>query len=124
MGTPHAFLDLVEPSSDRLNPQIGLGALAQAVNFKVEKGEGLAGKVWESGAPLVIDNYDSWSGRVTAFERGAIRSVMGVPLLSGKRVTGVLGLAYDWNTGESFDSSSIVTTHPVRYRVDPRGPTE
>ena len=58
-------------------------------------GEGLAGRVWESGEPLVIEDYDSWEGRQDTFPRGRIRALVGVPLLSGTEVIGTLGVARD-----------------------------
>ena len=46
--------------------------------------------MWQSGEPLVVNDYDSWEGRVPdADYDGTIRAVIGVPLKSGAQVIGV-----------------------------------
>ncbi len=107
LGTPHCYLDLIEPGTSRLKPKVGRGALSQSLQFEVQPGEGVAGTVWQTGRPLVIDDYDAWSGRIQGYSYNTLRTVMGVPLLSNSQVIGVLGLAYDWTTDRVFGQQSI-----------------
>jgi len=59
--------------------------------------------VWVSGEPVVVNDYDTWEGRVpNAKYDGFIRAVIGVPLTSGGKVIGVLGMAYDESSDRTF----------------------
>jgi two-component sensor histidine kinase len=107
LGTPHCYLDLIEPGTSRLKPKVGRGALRQSLEFEVQPGEGVAGTVWQTGRPLVIDDYDAWPGRIQGYNYHILRTVIGVPLLSDSQVMGVLGLAYDWTTDQAFGQQSI-----------------
>jgi len=54
-------------------------------------GEGAAGIAAETGQPLLIDDYRTWSGRAAAYEtEQPFRAVATVPLLWQGRVTGVI----------------------------------
>lgn len=57
-------------------------------------GEGVNGRVFQTGEPLAVDDYDSWDGRIPDFDRGLTKSVIGVPLRIGGRVFGVFGVNY------------------------------
>ena len=70
-------------------------------------GEGVAGRVWQSGAPLVVEDYDSWEGRMDDFPRGRIRALVGVPLLSGADTVGTLGVARDSSDERPFEESEV-----------------
>jgi diguanylate cyclase (GGDEF)-like protein len=53
----------------------------------------MAGRVIETGRPMLVEDYDTWEGRSAQFPDGRIHAVVGVPLISSGRVTGVIGLA-------------------------------
>jgi PAS domain S-box-containing protein len=80
-GTPDALLYLVERAGQRLVARQGSGRFAAAAGERVREGEGLAGEVWRTGAPLVLAG-DARAG-----------AVLGVPLLSDGAVVGVLAAA-------------------------------
>jgi PAS domain S-box-containing protein len=107
VGTESGFLDLVEPGTQRLKPQVGLGALVDSLKYESQPGQGLAGVVWQSGQPMVVDDYESWSRRMPDFAPGKLSSVAGVPLISGGRVVGVLGLAYSPPSTRSFGLDAL-----------------
>ncbi len=107
VGTPHGYLYLVEAGETELTVKIGTGILSQQVGFSVRLGEGLAGKVWQTGQPLVVDDYDAWPGRSPSFAYNLIRAVAGVPLKSGSRFVGVLGLVYDTAAGRTFSGDEV-----------------
>lgn len=92
IGTPRGYVCLAEPDSDHMVVRVGIGASTEHVGYKLRRGEGLAGRVWETGRPLVIADYASWPHRVGApSER--IEAALGVPLLSKGTVIGVIGVA-------------------------------
>ncbi len=118
IGAPHGFIYLVEPfesAQDRpddavsrvLECKVGVGVFAQTIDFRLKRGEGLAGKIWQTRQPLVIGNYDAWEGRSPHFEYGAVGAVVGAPLESGSQVVGVIGMAYDCESGRTFGDEEV-----------------
>ena len=80
MNASSGYLDVVDSASGRLVPQVGFGALAESLQHPAQTGEGVAGTVWQTGQPLVIDRYDEWQGRIGSFSRSKIGAIIGVPL--------------------------------------------
>ena len=111
LGTEHGYIYLVEPSIDgqeaELERKVGIGVFSGLMAQRLQPGEGLAGKVWQSGQPMVIDNYDTWSERSPNFPHDMIRAVMGVPLRSGADVMGVIGIAHSHDIGQTFDHEEM-----------------
>ena len=107
LNAPHGFIYLLEPGESELECRVGVGALSQSVGSRRRPGEGLAGKIWQTGRPLVVDDYDTWSGRVDTFQRGLMRAIMGVPLKSGTQVVGAIGLAYGTELNRAFGAEEV-----------------
>jgi len=106
LGTPHGYLDILGESGE-LEPVVGVGELEAALKFKVVKGEGVAGTVWQTGKPLVIDDYDNWSGRIAKFPEASIRAIVGMPILLQEQVIGVIGIARGAEKGASFTEDDV-----------------
>ncbi|MCK9375610.1 MAG: response regulator [Syntrophobacterales bacterium] len=104
LGTPHGFIYLLDPQKMVLECRVGLGIFAGVIGSTLRLGQGLSGKVWETGQSLLIEDYQDWGERAADLDLDyrAIRVVMGVPLKSGSQVTGVLGLACHRETGQTF----------------------
>ena len=66
----------------------------------LELGEGVAGRVAETGEPLNIADYKEWSGRAQVYDDSHFRRVLGVPLKIGNRVIGVISITDDEKTGQ------------------------
>jgi len=94
IDTPNGFIYLVEPDGKNLKLRVGLGANSSDSGLMLRLGEGLAGKIWKTGQPLVVQNYHQWVGRSRQFEKSEIRAIAGVPLTSGSQCIGVLGVSY------------------------------
>lgn len=107
LDTRHGYVYLVSPDGNEIECKVGVGIFGRYVGTRLKVGEGLAGKVWQTGQPLVIDNYDAWPGRSPGFARRVIGSVIGVPLKSGPRVVGVIGIAYDSGSSRRFGDDKI-----------------
>jgi diguanylate cyclase (GGDEF)-like protein/PAS domain S-box-containing protein len=107
IGTESGFLDLVDPETNQLQPRIGLGMLVESLQHINQPGEGIAGTVWQTGKPLVINDYDHWEDRVKDFSTNRLGAIIGVPLLSENEVLGVLGLAYDIQSGKTFGKETV-----------------
>ena len=106
IGSNSGHLDIVD-SSGKLIPQVGFGLLEESLQHAVEPGEGIAGIVWQTGEPLVVNDYDGWNSRIGDFSKNKLGAVIGVPLFSGETVLGVLGLAYPWGSNQTFTTESV-----------------
>ncbi len=104
LGTPHGFIYLVNPEKMVLECRVGVGIFSGVLGSTLGLGQGLSGKIWQTGQPLFIEDYQDWAERAANLELdyGAIGIVMGVPLKSGLQTTGVLGLACHRDTGQIF----------------------
>lgn len=99
VGTEHGYVFLLtssrtDPTQEEMIMRIGVGAYNGFKGTRANLGVGLAGTVWQTGEPLVVDDYRTWEGRLALSSRDILRAVTGVPLRSGDRTVGVLGLAY------------------------------
>ena len=106
VGTPNGYICLIEPDSGEMVLRVGTGAYTGLVGLRMLKGEGLSGRVWETGDPLAIPDYSRWEGRVPQIAADAFRAVLGVPLVSGGEVSGVIGLAFS-EPGREFSEDEV-----------------
>jgi two-component sensor histidine kinase len=87
-------LFLYQPDRDLLEwtvpPDFGF-----PVDIVLRRGEGLAGKVWETGSSIVIDDYSRWEGRSKAAENLPIAAIVGAPVRWGDDFLGVLVVLSD-----------------------------
>jgi two-component system sensor histidine kinase/response regulator len=107
LNAPHGFIYLLEPGATEMECKVGVGVLSRAIGNRRKPGEGLTGKVWQTGQPLAIDHYDTWPGRTDAFGLGLMRAIMGVPLKSDQQVVGVIGLAYGPESQRAFGAEEV-----------------
>ncbi|HEY5483611.1 MAG TPA: GAF domain-containing protein, partial [Propionibacteriaceae bacterium] len=106
-GTPNGYLYLVEPDGEHLRLGVGLGVMTSLVDLRLGRGEGMGGRVWASGMPVLVDDYEGWSRRLPGLEHlGRLGSVVGVPLTAGSEVIGVIGLAAG-ESGRRFDDTDV-----------------
>ncbi|MEJ5357923.1 MAG: PAS domain S-box protein [Desulfobacterales bacterium] len=90
-GTAHGFIYLRDGPA--LVMRVGMGFFKSQIGLRVAPGEGLGGRVWQSRAPLVVDDYRGWEGRLPAKVFDEVRSIAGIPLRYRDGVEGVIGLA-------------------------------
>src|SRR5581483_4253895 len=62
------------------------------VDYRLRIGEGMAGRVAETGEPMIIPNYSTWEGRSAQYEGEPLGQMLGVPLKWQERVLGVINL--------------------------------
>lgn len=106
-GTSNGYLYLVDPDGEHLRLTVGVGVLADVRDIVLARGEGVGGRVWASGAPVLVDDYDGWTERAPGFEHvGRLGGVIGVPLTAGSEVIGVIGLAAG-DSGRRFDDTDV-----------------
>jgi signal transduction histidine kinase/DNA-binding response OmpR family regulator len=107
LGTPHGFIFLLEPGEGEIEQEIGVGLFAAAVGYRLKPGEGVSGRVWQTGKPLVVADYDAWEDRSPGFGYNLVKAVMAVPLTSGDRVVGTIGLAYSAESDRTFGNEEV-----------------
>jgi PAS domain S-box-containing protein len=93
VGTPHGFIYLIKEDEAVLECKVGVGIFSHSIGLCLQKGEGVAGQVWQAEEPLAVDDYDAWAGRAPNFDYDVVCAAMGAPLKSGAQVVGVIGLA-------------------------------
>ena len=91
VGTPDAYLYL--PDGDDLVVRFGIGQFGPQVGYRLGRGSGLAGRVFETGEALAVEDYQAWTGRRRDLDGRPFHAVVGVPLRAGAQVVGVIGLA-------------------------------
>ncbi len=93
-GTSNGYIYLVNEAKTKLVVRVGIGVFKEHIGFELDKGNGMAGRVWKSGKPLTIDDYNKWAGRSKVFPQSVFHAVVGVPLFSSSECTGVIALAH------------------------------
>jgi signal transduction histidine kinase/DNA-binding response OmpR family regulator/HPt (histidine-containing phosphotransfer) domain-containing protein/PAS domain-containing protein len=107
LGTRHGFMFLLEPGEEEIEQKVGVGTFAQAIGYRLKRGKGVSGRVWESGEPLVVPDYDAWEHRAPDFEYGQVKTVIAVPLKSEQKVIGTIGMAYDAGSDRTFGEEEV-----------------
>jgi len=81
---------LVDPDRTSLRLAITHGYMDTFQGVAVKMGEGLAGRVFQSGQPQVVNDYQHWEGKTPPFSHdGRYTAMLAVPL---RWETGVLGV--------------------------------
>ncbi|HXV97534.1 MAG TPA: PAS domain S-box protein, partial [Anaerolineae bacterium] len=107
LGAVHGYISLVEPGAEQIEIKVGVGYYSQYIGYVSKQGEGLTGKVWQTGQLLVVDNYDTWPGRLPQFSPNFIGAEVGLPLTSASQIVGVIGVAYSAGTEQKFGDNEI-----------------
>jgi diguanylate cyclase (GGDEF)-like protein len=106
VGTPHGFIYLLEPDGQTLVVRHGVGLFTDFLDDRLPIDSGLSGLVVREGRPVAVDDYDAFVHRSTGLPTQVLGAVVGVPLTSGGRVVGVIGLA-SGSYGRSFGNREI-----------------
>ena len=107
LDSGHGYIYVRRPGEQEIERRVAIGVFEEDMGRRMAPGEGLAGRVWATGEPLVIDDYDGWEGRAQTIPHGRVRALVAVPLISGKDAIGALGIARDHADDRSFDSSEV-----------------
>ncbi|MBI1880136.1 MAG: PAS domain S-box protein, partial [Chloroflexi bacterium] len=107
LGTIHGYISLVDPAEEEIEIKVGIGFYSQYIGYSSQWGEGLTGKVWQTGQLIVVDDYDTWPDRSPKFPYGLIGAEMGLPLTSGLQVVGVIGVTYGPGSNQRFSQGEV-----------------
>jgi PAS domain S-box-containing protein len=95
VGGTSGGLYLYRPERNLLEWVVSVGSLALPVGAVLRRGEGLSGQVWETGQPLIVDDYQQWEGRAPTYDGLPVAAVVGVPVQWGGRLLGVVNVSSD-----------------------------
>jgi signal transduction histidine kinase len=107
-----AVLLLADDGSGDLEYRLSIGSIAEIVGKRVRAGEGILGEVASSGAVIYI-NEDENDPRLLAIRTGdgaPARSLLATPLVTQKRIIGVLEILNRVGEGFGKDDADLVTT--------------
>jgi PAS domain S-box-containing protein len=102
-------LSIYRPEQDVLDFAINTGLDALPDNVKVERGEGICGKVLDSGETIIVDDYQAWEGQSDNWaDYLGNRADIGVPIRWGDEFLGVLEVMRDSSRGFSQDDADLL----------------
>jgi len=91
-GGNAAFIYLPRPGGELLERRYSTSSFQPSRSAVLRRGEGLAGKIWQTGEPMMVEDYRSWGGHAESFQDDPLGPALGVPFTSGSEVTGVIGV--------------------------------
>jgi PAS domain S-box-containing protein len=86
---------LCRPEQARLELRVWVGSNVAPVGSTLRPGEGLSGKVWETGTALAVEDYQHWAGRAAIYDGYPWTAVAGAPVRWGGELIGVLNVLAD-----------------------------
>ncbi len=105
--TTHGAIYLADTEKNILDRKVSIGIFGKLSSSSLKYGEGLAGKIWASGIPMVVNDYDTWAGRSQSVPKNVIRAIMGAPLKFADQVVGVICLASDADSDLQFGEEEM-----------------
>jgi PAS domain S-box-containing protein len=106
LGASGAAIWLYQPEDEELEFIIEHGGLGIHVGERVPLGEGLAGKVLQTGGAVVVEDYRQWDGRLPQLDSGTVGGMVGVPLLWGEQAIGILEV-YEGKKPRHFTEADV-----------------
>ena len=104
VGAEHGYLYVLEVRAGELVLRAGIGMFSEHLGYRVLPGQGVAGRVWKTGAPMAIGDYQSWEGRIGGWE--TIQALVALPLWAGDEMVGVIGLV-SVEEGRPFEAEQM-----------------
>jgi diguanylate cyclase (GGDEF)-like protein len=93
-GAQYGYIYLLNKNDDSMTAKIIEGFSVDEIKISVKKGEGIIGKVWESGEAVIVPKYQEWEERLRGPIYKLLRTGIGIPLKAEGRVIGVLSMNY------------------------------
>jgi signal transduction histidine kinase len=74
---------------------MSIGPNPAPIGTRLQKGEGLSGRIWEEGHPIIVDDYRAWEHRAVTYSGLPFTAVIGAPVRWGDEFLGVLNVTAD-----------------------------
>jgi len=95
VGGASGGLYLCRSDRDVLEWSMAVGPHLSPIGTVLHRGEGLSGKVWETGKALIVDDYQAWEKRAAVYEGYPFKAVVAAPVCWGEEFLGVLNVLAD-----------------------------
>jgi len=92
--TKHGYYNLVELELDQMIRKVGVGVYKNDINRVMNLQQGLIRQTIATGEISIIDDYSTWSQRLSAHFFDKIHTEMQIPIKIGSKIVGVLGLSF------------------------------
>ena len=92
VGVESGGLYLYRPEEDLLEWTVTIGPGVAPAGTKLRRGEGVSGKVLESGQPMILNDYAHWDGHAPAHEGYDWSAVIAVPIHWREALLGVVNV--------------------------------
>lgn len=115
LDAPMGGLYLFQPDHQILEPVANLPP--DDIVAPVHVGEGLVGRVAQTGAPLVVTDYNQWPGRLASLENPPFRAVVGVPIKWQEQALGVVSVCDPRPGRFSPDDAEVVRLFAAQAAV-------
>jgi len=96
LDTPGGGLYLCDPDQKEVRCVVSYNTPYDYAGTVLKYGEGAAGAVAQTGEPLIVDDYRTWSGRAAVYEENhPFTAVLTTPMIWQGQVTGVIHVLHD-----------------------------
>ena len=92
LNVKDGVFSLWDDESSHIQVKIGTGVYSGIIGYTVSAGQGLVGKIWETGCPMRINEYQKWEGRHPDKLWDPVTAIMGVPIKADQEIIGVLSV--------------------------------
>lgn len=86
-------LYLLLPDEQTLEMVVSCNALRDYTGSRLRLGEGLSGRVAQTGQPLIVNNYQEWAGRAPIYDDASFMSMVGAPIKWQGKILGVINVS-------------------------------
>ncbi len=98
LGESSGGLYMVHPEKELLELVVSYNLNLDYTGICLKLGEGLSGKIAQTGQPMFQSNYSTWEEKAAVYHNLAIRRVIGVPLKVAGKVIGVITVSSSQKT--------------------------
>ena len=106
VDTDSGYLYMASSTDGRLRVRVATGTARAFLGLEATPGQGVAGRVLETREPVLVDDYEHWSGQHGGIDARGLHAIIGVPLEKGQELLGVLGLL-STDPGRTFGANEI-----------------
>lgn len=92
LGSKNGALLLAQTGGEALVVAAGTGTHAASVSRRFRRNEGLVGRVWASGEPQVVNDYQAWEYRVPGLH--TLSASIAVPVVVEGEALGVISVSH------------------------------
>lgn len=108
LNAENGFVYLLDDHERTMTMRHGMGPLiVDRIGFRVKKGEGMTGSVWQTGQTLYEEDYATAPCRIGRLSNAdAMHAMVVAPIVSNQKVIGTLGMAHS-DPSKKFNAGQI-----------------